>query len=427
MRGDPPFDFRLVLAILALIVLAAGTGVAQQYAQHYSVLHSFGAGSDGVNPYGGLIMDSNGNLYGVTEIGGIHGSGTVFELSPKDGWWTERVIHSFGNGYDAKVPEAPLSMDRSGNLYGTTIYGGTHSCFEGMYTCGAVFELSPMEGGGWTEKVLHNFNNNGSDGHDPQAGFLIDAAGNLYGTTAHGGIHCYDGDEGCGTAFEMSPREGGGWTETVLHNFGRPSDGYYPCAGLVMDAAGNLYGTTSWGGIHGETSGTIFELSPREGGAWAETVLHNFGNGHDGTLPHAGLIFDAAGNLYGTTYLGGLYGDGTVFELSPLQGGGWTESVLHSFGSGTDGMEPLGSLILDSSGNLYGTTAYGGAHNGGIIFELSPQQGGGWSESILHHFGKDADGVNPSGSLISDSSGNLYGTTQSGGIHNGGTIFLVTP
>src|SRR5664279_5403051 len=206
------------------------------------------------------------------------------------------------------------------------------------------------------EQVLHNFNNNGTDGTFPQAGLIVDGAGNLYGTTSEGGtyISC---SGGCGTVFELTPNGSGGWTETVLHNFNsNGTDGANPYAGLIFDAAGNLYGTTTTGGTY--YVGTVFELSPSQGGGWTEKVLYSFNyNGTDGNYPQASLTIDAAGNLYGTTWAGGPYGYGygTVFELTPAAGGGWTETVLHNF-VGTDGAAPLAGLIFDAAGNLYGTT-----------------------------------------------------------------------
>ncbi len=205
--------------------------------------------------------------------------------------------------------------------------------------------------------------------------------------------------------------------ETVVHNFGQGDfDGVESFAGLVQDAAGNLYGTTNQGGI--QTQGTVFELSPRVGGGWSETVLHSFGNGTAGKYPYAGLIFDSAGDLYGTTANGGIHvggscylGCGAVFELSPREGGGWTETVLHSFGSGTDGARPEAGLIFDSAGNLYGTTTAGGIHHAGTVFELSPRQGGGYTETVLHSFGNGTDGQYPYAGLLFDAAGNLYGTT----------------
>ena len=402
---------RAALAMFTVALFVTSTWAATQE----KVLHSFGNGTDGDFPEAGLISDAAGNLYGTTIGGGIHNSGTVFEAIPQEGGsWTEKVLHSFGNGTDGAIPYAGLILDAAGNLYGTTFEGGIHGY-------GTVFELSPREGGSWTEKVLHSFNSNGTDGFYPYAGLILDAAGNLYGTTIGGGIHDY------GTVFELSPREDGGWTEKVLHSFNSNDVvGAYPYAGLILDAAGNLYGTTELGGIH--KYGTAFELSPTGGGGWTETVLHSFGNGVDGGYPEAGLIFDAAGNLYGTTVYGGIHNSGTVFELTPREGGGWTERVLHSFGNGTDGYEPYACLIFDAAGNLYGTTELGGIHgpDSGTAFELTPREGGGWTEKVLHSF-NGTDGALPLAGLIFDAAGNLYATTSEGGIHNSGTVFEITP
>ena len=259
---------------------------------------------------------------------------------------------------------------------------------------------------------------NGSDGTYPNSGFVADSSGNLYGTTYQGGAY------GFGTVFELSPRAGGGWTERILHSFGNGTDGANLYAGLTLEA-GNLYGTTYAGGMYG--GGTVFELTPRTGGGWAEKILHNFGKGTDGANPYASLIFNAAGNLYGTTYQGGAYNLGTVFEMSPKTGGGWTEKTLHSFGNASDGTNPYAGLIFDASGNLYGTTNQGGTYiYYGVAFELMPRAGGGWTEKILHNFGNTGDGSNPYAGLIFDSFGNLYGTTSSGGAGFLGTVFELT-
>jgi len=336
------------------------------------------------------------------------------------------IMYSF-NGSHGTLPDSGL-IERSGNFYGTTNSGGA-------YGVGTVFELSPREGGGWTEKVLYSFKNNGRDGKSPQAALVFDAHGNLYGTTYTGGLYLG------GTVFELSPEENGSWTETVLHTFGSGHDGASPCAALIFDTHGNLYGTTFGGGEN--QGGTVFELSLRDG-SWTETVLYSFqdsddGNPDDGSSPNGGLIFDAAGNLYGTTYTGGAYGIhqyGTVFELTPKHGGGWTEKVLHSFGSGTDGQNPSASLVFDTHGNLYGTTYAGGAYQDGTVFKLSPRQGGGWTETVLHNFdfvGGLSDGLGPYSNLILDVAGNLYGTTSEGGNSSCnsrrgcGTVFELSP
>jgi uncharacterized repeat protein (TIGR03803 family) len=235
----------------------------------------------------------------------------------------ESVLHAFKpRGTDGANPSAGLIFDAAGNLYSTTGLGGT-------YNVGTVFELTPNGSGGWTEKVLHNFNNNGTDGASPNA-VIFDAAGNLYGTTNQGG------DYGAGTVFELTPNGSGGWTEKKLHNFGNGTDGASPNA-VIFDAAGNLYGTTEQGGVY--NAGTVFEMTPNGSGGWTEKKLYSFGiNGTDGTYPYVGLIFDTAGNLYGTTNQGGDYGAGTAFEMTPNGSGGWTEKKLHNFGNGTMGL-----------------------------------------------------------------------------------------
>jgi uncharacterized repeat protein (TIGR03803 family) len=411
----------ILIVFTAMLLAGNARAVAQE-----SILYNFSGGADGGSPYAGLIFDASGNLYGTTAKGGDQNNGTVFELTPqKGGSWTEKVPYEFNpNGRGGANPFAGLIFDEAGNLYGTTNDLGTHND-------GTVFKLSPTEGGHWTESALHQFNEgNGKDGGAPWAGLISDSQGNFYGTTETGGTH------GGGIVFELSPKAGGGWKETVLYNFSHyGKDGSYPWAGLVRDAAGNLYGTTSYGGTF--DWGTVFELSPKAGGGWKETVLHNF-NGNvrtDGYTPMAGLVLDAAGNLYGTTYFGGTFGVGTVFELSPKARGGWKETVLHSFNdNGSDGYGPQAGLILDAAGNLYGTTLIGGSAvctyygSCGTVFELMPQADGSWTEKVLHSFSDDGtDGYWPYASLTLDAAGNLYGTTWAGGAQGNGTVFEITP
>lgn len=379
------------------------------------VLHSFNNdGSDGSNPDSGLIFDSAGNLYGTTLDGGVSNAGTVFELSPNNGGaWTETVLHSFNYyGRDAAYPYGGVIFDNAGNLYGATFEGGT-------YYYGTVFELSPDGVGGWTETVLHNFVNSGFDGVSPYAGLLSDAAGNLFGTTLNGGTY------NVGTMFEMSRNGSGGWIEKVYSFNFAGTDGANPEAGLISDSAGNFYGTTSAGG--NSAAGSVFEMSPNGSGGWIEKQLYSFGEGLDGTSPEAGLISDAAGNLYGTTSAGGFYRGGTAFELSPNGSGGWTERVLHTFGDAADGSASLAGLIFDGAGNLYGTTSYGGVNFFGTVFELSPDGRGGWTETILYSFGAGTDAAYPAAGLIRDGAGNLYGTTSYGGAYNVGTVFELSP
>jgi uncharacterized repeat protein (TIGR03803 family) len=216
----------------------------------------------------------------------------------------------------------------------------------------------------------------------------------------------------------------------VLHNFqSNFRDGFNPDAGLIFDGSGNLYGTTFYGGPTG--GGTVFELTPKAGGGWTEKILHSFGGKGDGSEPRAGLIFDGSGNLYGTTSSGGSDGYGAVFELTPKAGGGWTEKLLHSFivNGKNDGNSPVSGLVLDSSGNLYGTTQYGGTYYVGTVFELTPKAGGGWTEKIVHNFDSNnhKDGYSPVAGLIIDATGNLFGTTYSGGTYGYGTVFGIKP
>jgi uncharacterized repeat protein (TIGR03803 family) len=404
------------VAVLAMTVFLGNARAATE-----KQLHNFKTdGKDGNNPNAGLIFDRAGNLYGTTYDGGAHGGGTVFELTPKKGGgWRETILHNFNPHIkDGSYPLAGVIFDASGNLYGTTSVGG-------LYQQGTVFELTAKAGGGWTETILHSFSNGGRDGAGPAASLIFDAAGNLYGTTQEGG------DSSCGAVFELKPHAGGGWGEEILHRFSLDGkDGCTPLAHLIFDEAGNLYGTTKAGGFF--RAGTVFELMPKAGGAWTEKRLEFFNSsGRYGYNPVASLIFDAVGNLYGTTETGGHAkykgGHGTVFSLTPAVHGVWAENVLHWFNENNGGA-PVADLIFDSLGNLYGTTSQGGDHLAGTVFKLAPQTGGGWTGKILHEFNNNGkDGSNPSAGLILDSDGNLYGTTADGGAFGAGTVFEITP
>jgi uncharacterized repeat protein (TIGR03803 family) len=424
---------------------------------NYKTLYAFAGGSDGYAPLAGLLFDAAGKLYGTTEFGGVIsgktscksqiGCGTIFELAPGSGdAWTERVLHKFSGGRDGAEPSASLISDQTGNLYTTTSAGGGGGCDYMEIGCGAVVKLRRGTGSEWTAENLYQFT--ASDGFDPVSTLIADNSGNFYGTTNAGGkgpgyfedIGGQDCPYGCGTVFRLTRSSGGHWSRSVLYSFtGINGDGSFPWGSLIFDAAGNLYGTTEWGGAFG--SGTVFELIPDSGGRWKEIVLYSFTGHSDGGLPVAGLIFDAAGNLYGTTSAGGVgtYGSGTVFELSPA-GNTWKETVLYGFtGTNGDGAIPTASLIFDAAGNLYGTTSLGGGGDCGIghcgtAFELSPVQGG-WKETVLHAFiAANGDGAGPQGSLVIDDAGDLYGTTWEGGIGSScpggftgcGTVFKLT-
>src|SRR5271157_153214 len=321
---------------------------------------------------------------------------------------TETVLYNFTGFSDGSHPQSSLIADGAGNLYGTTALGGTCPGWN-QYGCGVVFEISPNGSGGWKQTVLHTFAAP-PDGANPLfSPVIFDISGNLYGTTQWGGA------SNVGTVFELSPA-GASWTATILYSFTGGADGGHPAAGLVMDRAGNLYGTGQTGGANGQ--GTVFKLSP----SGAETLLYTFGSqSGDGSYPFAGLVLDETGNLYGTTYSGGANGGGTVFKLAPTG----TETVLYSFGSRSgDGSNPYAGLVFDNNGNLYGATYSGGANGGGTVFKLAPTG----TETVLYSFGsRSRDGSKPWSGLVFDEKGNLYGTTHGGGAYGAGVVFEVNP
>jgi uncharacterized repeat protein (TIGR03803 family) len=371
----------IVITTLTLASGAAGSqlGGEPDRTGAYNVLHLF---TWAKNPHGNLTFDAAGNLYGTTEDGGGSGCGgsgcgAVWKLARNaKGAWTVTILHAFTGGaftagVDGAYPLAGLIFDLAGNLYGTTAGGGDLGCHK-PYGCGVVFKLTPNPDGTWTESVLHSFT--GADGWEPDAGLIFDATGNLYSTTYVGGAY------GQGVVFKLTPNPDGTWTESVLYSFTGGADGGYPEAGLIFDAAGDLYGTTAFGGSAtcpgGDECGVVFKLAPNPDGTWTESVLHSFTGGADGANPFAGLIFDAAGNLYCTTVGGGdstacpsLGGCGVVFKLSSSSSG-WSETVLHTFiGFGAN---PYAPVIFDRAGNLYGTTLLGNpAFDDGLMFEIT--------------------------------------------------------
>ena len=342
----------------------------------------------------------------------------------------ERVVYTFTDRIGGLGPQGGLVFDKAGNIYGVTSEGG-------QFRDGTVFKLTINANGGPVESVLHSFKPGGQDGLSPNGGLILDASGNLYGTTYSGGNRpCthYSGTHGCGTVYELIPQPDGTWAEQVLHDFtGGGGDGTNPYAGLVFDAAGNLYGTTYYGGDTKECGkagcGTVFELTPGADGTWQEKILLNF-HPHAGTNPDAALTLDASGNLYGTTLYGGTGFNGTVFELTPSTSGEWNETVLHNFSSGpSDGATPESGVTFDGGGNLYGTTFLGGDAGYGILYELTPSGGGIWTETVVHNFQPNLiDGAQPGpGALVFDSAGNLYGATGTGGTSFQGAVFEFTP
>jgi uncharacterized repeat protein (TIGR03803 family) len=363
-----------------------------------SVLYTFRGGNDGGVPAAGLVMDAQGALYGTTEFGGRNLIGVVFKLTPpRPGTttWTETVLHNFSYNYatgdnDGANPTAGLLMDATGALYGTTIAGGRAN--PSGVGFGTVFKLTPRAGTtAWTETVLYRFAG-GADGHSPASALTADSTGALYGTTLYGGIGpCTDGFGyvvGCGTVFKLTPPSGGRttWTKRTLYRFTGGSDGGEPHGALLRDASGTLYGTTYRGGRGACTAGwtvigcgTVFKLTPPAPGqtGWKESVLYSFKGSTDGAYPQGGVIADGTGNLYGTASGGGqgvTGGDGVVFKLTPPAPGrtAWTETVLHSFNILTSGQNPVGELVADPAGHLFGVAFDGGKGLVGTVFEVIP-------------------------------------------------------
>ncbi len=430
-NAAPLFD-NMVTGLIRAIVLAGIVSAMAAQAQTFRILHTF-TGPDGDEP-DGLLMDRGGRLYGTVGAGGSSNRGLVFRAVELGGWIVT-PLHQFvppltnGSG-----PGAP-AFGRDGNIYGVTGGGGDlgGNCVSDGQGCGVVFKLQPsaIACGSfvcpWNETALYAFTGHPTDGDIPSGGVTFDTAGNLYGTTSYGGNGvCAQPplpNYGCGIVYKLSP-SGNGWTETVIYNFQGANDGHSPAGNLIVDAAGNLYGTAQ-GGSGGD--GVIYELSPSNG-AWTQTIIHSF-QGSDGNYPGA-LIADPSGNLYGITGSGGASNFGTVFELT--QPGTWNFQLLYSFPSGSTGQYPEGGLARDSAGNLYGATQDGGTNDYGVAFKLSFSNGN-WVESVLHSFDGDPDGFYPSVQLV-DSAGNIYGTSETGGDTQDcypdfgcGTLWRITP
>lgn len=390
------------------ITVAALASFATAHASTETVLYRFMGGSDGALPFGGVIADQSGNLFGTTLEGGgackvAKGCGTVFKLAP-DG--TETVLYAFNGLREGTRPGDALLADQQDDLFGVTQIGGAKGCGKGG--CGTVFEVT-QDG---THTILYDFKG-GTDGAFPGGALIADQSGNLYGVTGAGGNSACQ----CGTVFEVTL----GGTHSVLYSFQGGHHGGYPSSSLIADATGDFYGTTGMGGgkgCGGHGCGTVFELTP-DG---TETVLYAFKGGNDVWGSAGGLIFDANGNLYGTSAIGGGTGCGgngcgTVFELAP----DGTETVLSRFNRAGGPAQPFGGVARDQAGNLFGTTLYGGAGGCGTIFEVAP----GHEAKAVHSFTCGSDGAYPEAGLFQDQSGDLYGTTESGGNKPGyGTVFL---
>jgi uncharacterized repeat protein (TIGR03803 family) len=411
--GIKSFSSAFLLGVLAISVLVLHE---RALGQQETILHNFGeTQADGMDPYAGLIFGSDGNLYGTTAYGGDLYGGTAFQLVPNGtGGWSYNTIYSFDWQVVWNI-YAGLTLGPSNTLYGVAGDGYAGDQIRG----GTVFSLIPATNGSWTKKNLFQFPPSGLEGIFPYTNLISDTYGNFYGT-AQGGR--WDG----GVAYELVATSNG-LTYKVLHNFAAmgTTNASVPAAPLAFDSSGNLYGTTVYGGTY--NTGTVFELVAQKNGAWSEKVLYSFNTGGEHQSV-SGLAVDSSGNLYGTTSLGGAYGAGMVFELARGERASWSEKILHSFGDGQDGSYPNAGVVFDPAGNLFGTTGGGGAENGGTVFELEPAAGGQWTETILYAFGSFSDdGFVPYGNLILDADGNLYGTTLSGGAYSAGTVFEITP
>ncbi len=428
----------VVAFLLGLVFATAMIAAPAAQAQTLTVLHTFTGGSDGAAPVAGLTKDAAGNFYGTTSDGGsdtcTFGCGTVYKLVRHGSNWTLNPIYEFtATNHGPFGPEARVIFGPDGSLYGTTVNGG--SC--GGEWCGTVFKLQPPATFcrsvtcPWTLTVLHDFAG-GSDGAFPYSDLVFDPSGNIYGTTSvDGDSSCMviRGVIGCGTVFKLTRNADGTWTNHTLYEFQGGSDGGRPFAGVVLDQAGNLYGVTAYGGIGPCNSnfgcGSVYELSP-SGSGWIETTLHQFTGAADGGAPYGGLMFDSASNLYGAAAYGGA-GLGTVYELSPGQGG-WNFNVIYTF-TGFQASGPESTLTMDAAGNLYGTSASGGNNGGfGTVYKLTPSSGG-WSYSSLHDFDLGSDGGLLYGSVAPDANGNVFGVTSSGPypFPDDGVLFEITP
>ncbi len=404
------------------MLLFVGIATQAAYAQTYSVIHNFSGVGDGATPMAGLTLDRAGNLYGTANFGGnsggncgIGGCGVVYRLTKHNSAWALTPLYSFLGGDDGMNPEAAnVVIGPDGSIFSTTYYGGG-SCNGSNQGCGTVFKLQPPANAcqsaicPWTETVLHRFN--GADGAGPVGALVFDQQGNPTGATMTGSLR------NGGTVYQLN--SSGGWTETILfHPYG------YPGSSVTMDHAGNLYGSTFVGM---QSPGTIYELMP-SGSNWIGTAIYDFTGGSDGAYPKAGVIFDQAGNLYGATTAGGSGQGGTVFELTP-SGGSWNFNLLYSFTSSGNGrvvVGPIGNLVMDAAGNLYGTTFADGANGYGGVFKVT-HSGGGWNYTSLHDFTNGADGSFPYSNLVFDDQGNLYGTASGGGAFGAGVVFQISP
>ncbi len=415
-KSFPEKRFSVAMRRTVMILpLVAAMFVNHVGASNTKVVYSFGGG-DGEYFDTELVMDRSGNLYGTSVEGGNFQAGNVFQLTPTRNGWTLTVLYSFTGGSDGGQPYKGVTLDSHGDLYGATVTGGTGGCEGG---CGVVYKLTHAHGT-WTHSVIYSFTG-GSDGAGPGSPVVFDKQGNLFGTTPIGGA------SGVGTIYEIRPRKDGTWKLAIVHTFTGGNDGAGGSAGrLLLDNKGSIYGVATSGGAHG--SGTAYQLSPVQGGKWKLRTLYAFKGQPDAGFPYGGLVFDSAGNLYGTTYYDGKNDIGAIYEVSQV-GGKWKETVLHSFAGGSDGKESLSTIVSDAAGNLYGTTIEGGAFgcDCGTIFKLAAGTKGTRKYSVVYRFKGAPDGAYLYAGMVPDSAGRFYGITLQGGSAHVGTIFKFIP
>jgi uncharacterized repeat protein (TIGR03803 family) len=407
----PPTYFRIrAVAAAAVFVLSLGTVTAATT----NVIFSFEE-DEGEYADTDLETDNAGNIYGTTVLGGDFGGGTVFQLTPTPNGWVHTVLYSFTGGADGGEPYKGVTLDREGNLYGTAVTGGSGSCEGG---CGVTYKLT-KSGGTWIQTIIHAFSG-GDDGSGPGARVTVDQSGNVYGMTPTGGAY------GLGTIYKIQKGPSGAWTLKVIHAFTGGADGGSGSAGRMILRNGRLYGAATTGGTYG--SGVVFELMSRGAGRWDFRTLYSFRSQPDGSFPYGALLFNSSGHIYGTTYYGGANNIGAVYELSPRPVGEWDENVLYSFQEGSDGNSPISNLVFGGPGNLnlYGTTSEGGLGSG-TIFKLSPVGGGQWTETVVHLFQGPPDGAFAYNGLVVDRLRNFYGATVHGGDNDDGSVYKFTP
>lgn len=394
---------------VALVLTCGGFGLPTTAFGATNVIYSFAGDEDGEYADTDLAIDKAGNLCGTTVLGGDFGGGTVFQLSPSGNGWVHIVLYSFTGGEDGGEPYKGVTLDAEGNLYGTAVTGGSGSCEGG---CGVAYKLTH---GTWTQTVIHAFTG-GKDGSGPGARLTIDGQGNLYGMAPTGGAN------GLGTIYQIHP-EGNDWTLNVIHTFTGGADGATGSAGQMLFRGGLLYGAATTGRIYGK--GTVFELKPTQSGEWVFKTIYSFRGQPDAGFPYGGLLFDASGHLFATTYYDRAHNLGAVYELFPQQSGEWRERVLYSFQGGSDGQNSISNLVFDAAGNLYGTTSEGGLGSG-VIFGLTPTANAQWRESVPHRFQGPPDAAFAYNGMVADGSGNFYGATVHGGVDGEGAIYKFT-